>query len=344
MKRIKFVHALVVVITGWFFLTTWCLPTAAANKANNNQPARSFTVKAVISHNQIDKKLTYYDLQVHPQQKQTLKMVVTNLGTKKLKVDLNINNAYTSQNGIISYDKSYVHLYKAQQPALSDLVQGKRHKSIVIDPQQSQTVKFTYQAPKTSFRGIILGGITASAAVGNSRKKNLTIQNRIRYVTGVVLRSQSHKVNPHLTLGANVRAQSRNMQSGLNFELRNAQPINLSKMKLRVRITPKTKNMPLRKLNNMQMAPNSTWQVFVPYKKLTAGTYVLHLNVKEKPGWEQNFTRKFTITKSQENTLSKEKTARNWPILTWILLIVVLGIVLVIGYLLWVYLQGNKRN
>ena len=344
MKRIKFVHALVVVITGWFFLTTWCLPTAAANKANNNQPARSFTVKAVIPHNQIDKKLTYYDLQVHPQQKQTLKMVVTNLGTKKLKVDLNINNAYTSQNGIISYDKSYVHLYKAQQPALSDLVQGKRHKSIVIDPQQSQTVKFTYQAPKASFRGIILGGITASAAVGNSRKKNLTIQNRIRYVTGVVLRSQSHKVNPHLTLGANVRAQSRNMQSGLNFELRNAQPINLSKMKLRVRITPKNKNMPLRQLNNMQMAPNSTWQVFVPYKKLTAGTYVLHLNVKEKPGWEQNFTRKFTITKSQENTLSKEKTARNWPILTWILLIVVLGIVLVIGYLLWVYLQGSKRN
>ena len=334
MKRIKFVHVLVVVITGWFFLTTWCLPTAAANKANNNQPARSFTVKAVIPHNQIDKKLTYYDLQVHPQQKQTL----------KIKVDLNINKAYTSQNGIISYDKSYVHLYKAQQPALSDLVQGKRHKSIVIDPQQSRTVKFTYQAPKTSFRGIILGGITASAAVGNSRKKNLTIQNRIRYVTGVVLRSQSHKVNPHLTLGANVRAQSRNMQSGLNFELRNAQPINLSKMKLRVRITPKTKNMPLRKLNNMQMAPNSTWQVFVPYKKLTAGTYVLHLNVKEKPGWEQNFTRKFTITKSQENTLSKEKTARNWPILTWILLIVVLGIVLVIGYLLWVYLQGNKRN
>ncbi|MGL5884986.1 MAG: WxL protein peptidoglycan domain-containing protein, partial [Bombilactobacillus sp.] len=129
MKRIKFVHVLVVVITGWFFLTTWCLPTAAANKANNNQPARSFTVKAVIPHNQIDKKLTYYDLQVYPQQKQTLKMVVTNLGTKKLKVDLNINNAYTSQNGIISYDKSYVHLYKAQQPALSDLVQGKRHKS-----------------------------------------------------------------------------------------------------------------------------------------------------------------------------------------------------------------------
>ena len=217
MKRIKFLSALVVVITGCLFLTTWFLPTAAANKDNNNQPARSFTVKAVIPHNQTDKKLTYYDLQVHPQQKQTLKMVVTNLGTKKLKVDLNINNAYTSQNGIISYDKSYVHLYKAQQPALSDLVQGKRHKSIVIDPQQSRTVKFTYQAPKTSFRGIILGGITASAAVGNSRKKNLTIQNRIRYVTGVVLRSQSHKVNPHLTLGPNVRAQSRNMQSGLNF-------------------------------------------------------------------------------------------------------------------------------
>jgi len=70
----------------------------------------------------------------------------------------------------------------------------------------------------------------------------------------------------------------------------------------------------------------------------------LHLNVKEKPGWEQNFTRKFTITKSQENTLSKESSARNWPILTWILLIVVLGVVLVIGYLLWVYLQGSKRN
>lgn len=344
MKKNKFMNTVIILITCCFLLTNWCLTTKAVNKASNTQPARSFTVKAVIPHNQTNKRLTYYDLQVHPQQKQTLRLIVTNLGIKKLKVALNINNAYTSQNGIISYDKPYIHLYKAQQPALSDLVQGKRHKNIVLDPHQSRTVKFTYQAPKTSFRGIILGGITASAAVSNSRKKNLTIQNRIRYVTGIVLRSQSHTVNPHLTLGSSVHVQSRNMQSGLSFELRNAQPINLSKMKLHVRITPKTRHMPLKHLSNMQMAPNSTWQVFVPYKKLTAGTYVLHLNVKEKPGWEQNFTRKFTITKSQEDNLYKEKRARNWPVLTWIVLIVILGTLLVIVYLLWVYLQGNKRH
>ncbi|MCO6542258.1 MAG: DUF916 and DUF3324 domain-containing protein [Lactobacillus sp.] len=347
MKKItKVMQTIILIVISCFLLAdSGSVILAAENKqSTTQQPSRSFTVKAIIPDNQINKQLTYYDLQTKPNQKQTLKLLVTNLGTKKLKVTVRINNAYTSQNGVISYDKPYVKLYQAQQPALSDLVIGTRYKKLTLAPQHSQIVKFTYRAPKKQFKGIMLGGITASAGVGTSDNKNLTIQNRIRYVTGVVLHSDASPVKPHLTLGPRIGAQSRSMQPGLGFELQNAQPVNISQMQLHVRVTSNKHHVPVRKINNAQMAPNSTWDAFVPYKNLAAGSYVLHLQVKAKGGLEQEFTRKFTITKDQQNQLNKNQHLRNWPIVTWIVLIIVLGVILVIGYLLWVYMQGRKLH
>ncbi|MBA1394750.1 DUF3324 domain-containing protein, partial [Lactobacillus sp. XV13L] len=167
---------------------------------------------------------------------------------------------------------------------------------------------------------------------GSSDSNNLTIQNRIRYVTGIVLHSQSAAVTPHLTLGPRVGAQARNLQSGITFELRNPQPINLSQVKLNVLITSANHKLPTRDINNAQMAPNSTWQAFVPYKNLKAGSYTLHLRVQAKGDYEQEFTRKFTITAQDANRLNKDQNAQhNWPIMTWIILIIILGVILVIG-------------
>lgn len=307
---------------------------------------RSFTVKAILPNNQTTNQETFFDLQTKPKQKQRLQLLVSNIGKKPLDIKVQLNDAYTSGNGIISYDRPKVKLYKPQNPALTELINGKRTYHVHVKPQYSKIVTFTYQAPKTEFNGIILGAIVATAGVSSSKKSEFAIQNQVQYVTGVVLRSKKDTVKPAITMGKHVIATTRSQQTGLGFTLYNAAPINVSQMKMTSSVKRKGNSKVItKKLRNLQMAPSSTWNVLLPQNKIHPGSYTLTLHLQAKNHYHKTFVRHFTVTKANANAIKKATQPKHYNrLLPWIFIGLVLIIVLGLLYLLWIYLKGQNKN
>ncbi|UQS83212.1 DUF916 domain-containing protein [Bombilactobacillus thymidiniphilus] len=336
------ISMLIMMICSWF---VFLQPTNAQARSGDQTQPHSFSVRAILPDNQINNKETFYDLKVTPDAQQDLKLAVINLGTKTTKVTVAVNDAYTSNNGIISYDRSNVKLYKANQPSLSSLIVGKHSKKVILKPQETKVVSFTYKAPKNPFSGIILGGVSATANAGESTNSNFAIQNRVQYVTGIVLRSKPDEaVTPNVTMSKDVVARSRNMQKGIGFELRNSAPINVSGMKLRATFIHNGKKT-VKKMDNLQMAPNSIWHVLLPFDKLPAGSYKLTLVINAKNGYSKTFVRHFTITQKQATKVEKStQPKRPHRFLPWLFIFGILIVLAVVLYLLWIYMRGQNQH
>ncbi|UQS81857.1 DUF916 and DUF3324 domain-containing protein [Bombilactobacillus folatiphilus] len=336
-----------IVKLGVLVLAFWgiCCKSVQAKDNAPTQQDRSFTVKAILPKNQVTDKETFFDLQVKPNQKQKLSMIVMNIGKKPMTIKINLNNAYTSSNGIISYDRSKVKLYQPLQPSLTDLIIGKRTATVKVQPQETKIVSFPYKAPAEPFKGIILGGIVATSAVGSSTKSNFAIQNQIQYVTGIVLRSNMDHVQPDLKMSKEVTGKSRSTQQGIGFTLYNPAPINVSGMKMNAHFIRNKKQHIKKTMSSLQVAPNSKWQVMIPFKKVKPGSYKLNLTLTAKNGYKKSFVRHFTISKAQTAILHKKTTPKRYNrVLPWIFVGFFLVIILGLVYLLWIYLKARNNR
>ncbi|MDO7485253.1 DUF916 domain-containing protein [Peribacillus frigoritolerans] len=77
---------------------------------SNNEVAfagtMEYSVKANIPKNQINEKLTYFDLKMAPGSKQTISLSVKNTSSEEKRIMIEPNTAITNQNGVIDYSKS----------------------------------------------------------------------------------------------------------------------------------------------------------------------------------------------------------------------------------------------
>nr|WP_273715436.1 DUF916 domain-containing protein [Leuconostoc mesenteroides] len=68
----------------------------------------NFSVNAVIPTNQIDKEKTYFNLKMAPKQEQDVTVTLKNNTKKDITVEIGINTAKTSSNGVIAYSESNI--------------------------------------------------------------------------------------------------------------------------------------------------------------------------------------------------------------------------------------------
>ncbi len=317
-------------------LVGFLLPTkvdAAADK--------SYSVQAVLPDNQIDQNESYFDLKVEPKKEQTLKVMIINTGSKPIKVAAEVNNAYTADSGVIGYDKYNVKLYKNSNPSLTSLVDGKRKTSVNLKVGQAKTVSFVVKSPPEEYTGIILGGVTTTANVSPTKSKNINIKNQVRYVKGVVLRSKDDGVVPdmHLT-NAFPKAVAGN--SGIAYTLDNTAPININEVTLKAKITHNDKTSDYN-AKNLQIAPNSKFNYFIPVKDLNSGKYKAKITITSKAGYKKTFTRTITVSKRSADAIeSQQNEAEGRHTNQWI--IIIIGIVVLIFVVLWMYLYYSQRN
>lgn len=330
MKKIMiFVSSMVLLLVGTF------LPTkvdAATDK--------SYSVQAILPDNQIDKNESYFDLKVEPNKEQTLKIMIINTGSKPIKVAAEVNNAYTADSGVIGYDKENVKPYKSSNSSLTSLIDGKNKTSVNLKVGQAKTVSFKVKSPAEEYTGIILGGVTTTANVSPTKSKNINIKNQVRYVKGVVLRSKDDGVLPDMHM-TNAFPKSVAGNSGIAYTLDNTAPINVNEVTLKAKITHygKVKNYSAK---NLQIAPNSKFNYFIPIKDLSAGKYKSKITISSK-GYKKSFTRTITVSKravddieSQQNVVAEHHTNQ------WI--IIIIGIVVLVFVVLWMYLYYSQRN
>lgn len=323
-----------VLLIGWIASLTMSQTAFAADNS------KSYSVQAILPDNQLDKNVSYYDLKAEPNQTTNLKLLVANTGSEPITVGVELNNAYTTNSATIGYDKYSVKTYRSENPSLSSLVEGQRKQKITLAAGANKVVSFKIKNPAKPFNGIILGGITTTAVVTPSDDKKVSVANQIRYVKGVVLHSKTDEVKPQMNL-LSAAPKSYEDSVGLSYNLTNEAPININDLKVKATIKHKDLKAINYNASNLQIAPDSKFEYFIPIKHLKPGIYTTKLTFYNDAGFSKTFNNRLKVTQGKISALdeSTQQTTSNKT-----LLYVIVGLIVVLLLGLWVFMYSTGRR
>lgn len=258
----------------------------------------NFSVQAVIPNNQLDKKQTYFDLKMEPNQEQNLAIIVTNTTDKSIQIEVAANTAITNDNGLVEYNNRTKKTDESLQVGFKDLV--KVEPEVVIPANQSVQVIVHLKMPNEQFKGVILGGLVFSEKLTEDQKKTEKkeqITNLYAYTIGVVLTETNEDVAPNLKL-LDVNPGQVNFRNSILATIQNNQPSIISNLEMKGEIYKKNGNKVLyqTELKNLRMAPNSNFNFAVSLnnKEMKPGKYTFKgVATAGEKKWK--FTKDFTI-------------------------------------------------
>ncbi|WP_334329768.1 DUF916 and DUF3324 domain-containing protein [Companilactobacillus sp. HBUAS59699] len=310
----------------------------------------NFSVSATQADNQIDKKITYFDLLVKPDQGQDLTIKIQNTDSQENKYRVSINRAGTNRNGVIDYSTHGVALDKSLNPKLNLESLVPAPTTVKVPANSTKEYTFHLNVPKKSFSGVILGGVRVQKVQDddNKKSKGVSIVNQYAYVIGLQLQSNQDYVAPNMKL-LNVKAKQYNGRNYINAYLQNPKPTIMHDLSIKARVNTKgTKDKILSTTKKMMtMAPNSNFgfPIETNGKTLKSGKYTLILDATaEKGKYHWHFSRDFAVTNKQASKLDKTSVdTHSEP--NYFMWIVIAIIVILILLCIIVYLnQRNQKN
>jgi len=265
-----------------------------------------FSVVANIPENQINKKLTYFDLLMQANQKQEISLTLTNTSDQQIEVMVEPNVATTNSNGVIDYTQNK---QKKDSSMIYDFTEIISEKQIVkLEPQERKDVTFTIEMPEQEFDGIILGGFHIYQVEREDHIQTSQIENKYAYIIGVKLSETDKEVKPNLVLN-DIQATLVNYRTAITINLQNTEMINMSGLTVETKITKEGHEEVLyqQTKEGMSLAPNSNFYLPISLnnKPIEPGHYHLYLSATDgDQTWELDKT--FEIEGDQAKDLNKE--------------------------------------
>jgi len=309
----------------------------------------NYTVQAELPKNQINNKVSYFDLKVTAGQTQDLTIRIKNNDSKEHQYTVSPNLAITNDNGIIDYSQAKAKADSSLKFNVKSALSDKQTVTVPAKTTKKVTIKLT--VPAKQFNGIALGGINViqktSTNQSSSSSSGMAINNQYAYVLGVQLReTDTISVKPEMKLHT-VKAQQRNYRNYVTANLQNTQPVIMHGLKIKSYVTKagSSKKLLTTEKENMSMAPNSNFDFALGdgSKQLKAGKYTLHLTATADQGkWQ--FTKNFTITDKEAQTLNDTSiTQKSTNYFWWF---VALGVVIIalLGAIIWLLLKNRRRQ
>ncbi|MDM5452026.1 DUF916 and DUF3324 domain-containing protein [Peribacillus simplex] len=268
-----------------------------------------YSIKANIPKNQINKKLTYFDLYMKPGAEQTISLTVKNNSSEKIDLMIEPNTAVTNQNGVIDYSKNNQKKDRSLKYAFSDLISPKQ--KVTLKGNQTKKVPFTIQMLDEPFDGVILGGFYVYEINQGAKKQeddNVQINNEFSYVIGVKLTETDKRVKPNLKLNK-VQAGLMNYRTVVTANLQNTEAMIVNNLEVNARITKEGNRKMLHssEKNGVSMAPNSNFDFPISWdnQALEPGKYHIYITAKDgDQTWK--FDKMFEIKGDDSKKLNKE--------------------------------------
>ncbi len=308
----------------------------------------NYTVKAELPKNQVNAKVSYFDLKVKPGQTQNLTIVINNSDKQAHRYTISPNLAVTNDNGIIDYSQNKAQADASLKFNVKTALSKKQVVTVGAKSSKRVTVKLT--VPTKKFSGIALGGINVVQEIKTTKKKQsgMAIDNQYAYVLGLQLReTDTVSIKPNMKLHQ-VKAAQRDYRNYVTANLQNDQPVIMHGLKIKSYVTAvgSDKKQLVTSKKNMSMAPNSNFDFALGdgSKQLKAGKYTLHLTATADKG-KWHFTKNFTITDKQAKTLNDtavgDKVQNNY--FWWF---IALGVVIValLGLIIWLVMKNRRRQ
>lgn len=299
MKRKNFILILMTLVLGILMI----LPVSANEL--------TFGVQANLPKNQIDEKVTYFDLKLSPGASQTVTVTLTNGTNKQVKIKPEVNTATTNLNGVVEYQKVSTNNFDSSLKYSLAKYVTPVEKNVVLNAKATKKIHLRIHMPKGKFNGVMAGGIRLqdqNARVDEKAKKQkgTTVQNEYAYLIGMVLQQNTTKVTPDMKL-ASVKPGQNNLRNVINARLRNVKATYLNKLSVNAKVSRagQSKVLYQQKSTNMQMAPNSVFNYGLKLNglPLKAGKYVMEITAKSKQQtW--HFKKQFTITQKKAAALN----------------------------------------
>ena len=303
-----------------------------------------FNIQMIPATNQIDRTQSYFDLRMQPNQKQTVYVKITNTSAEEANYAINVNQAYTNDQGFIDYTTNKTPS-KKKMPFSIDKI-ANYDKKISLKGQSSIQVPITLTMPKEKFDGQILSGIQVTRL---DEDKSGQINNRYGYVLGLKLTETDTPVKRDLQL-KEVFPKAMFGKPAIVAKLSNPTMDAYGHLKYTVEIKDKqTAKKIIQKTydSDMQMAPNSTYDFAIEYKendRLPSGQYVLDLTITDAKKNKWTFNRSFEVSDKQVDKVNSLSIGENQKTPIWIYIIGILIVLLVIGGIILIMRKRKQKK
>lgn len=325
-------------------------PLTVKAASQNSNPDMAYSVKANIPDSQVDKKLTYFDLQLKPGQQQDISLHLENSGKATATYDVKAIHASTNKNGVIDYSNDKIKDDKSFNGDWKKIVSPSVQK-VTLNAGQSTNVKFHIAMPAEEFKGIMLGGFHVQKEVNdkNDSQKGVMIRNRFAYIVGLSLQNNDLAVIPNLKLHK-VQPALDNSYTTITANLQNPTSTIIHKFNVTAKIYKKgsSKVLYTATRKNMGMAPNSNFDFPISLNNdpIKPGKYTAKIHAtSEGTKYVWNLGGDFEIKADKAKKLNKDAVVLNKDY-TWLIILAVIIAIILIAVIIWliVALKRKKKN
>lgn len=305
-----------------------------------------FEVAPVVSKYQVDKAVSYYDLQLKPSQTTTLAVKVTNTSMQAITVHTGVAAATTNPNGVVEYQATTAGK-NIDLPADVRQVVTATSDKLTLAKGASQLVMFKVKMPAKKYDGVVVGGLSfLKKAPQQSQKSAMAIKNQYAYSVAVVLHGDRPLTKNRLTLGK-IEAAQNNGYNLISLAVQNRTAAFLNQVETDVKIYRRGGHQVRYKQvkQHEQLAPNSIYSLPLRIGRdaLKPGKYTAELAVtSKKQHW--TFKKDFDITRDRAKKLNKTAVIEhnvNWWL--WLSLGLLILLLLLIAWYIHRKQQKIKR-
>lgn len=301
--------------------------------------------------NQIDENLNYFNLEMKPNQEQSVEIEISNTSNKAIEIEARILSGMTNINGVIDYlEESKDFKYdKTLKYPFTDIANLKNN-SYQIDANSSMTIPIHIKMPSEKIIGTILGGveiIEKNTEETDNPNKGMAVVNKFRYLVAFKLFMSNEKVEPKLKLNE-VKASQIAFRNVIKANIQNTEMTIINDVQVEAKVTKKGSDKTLYsyKMKDMQIAPNSNFDLPIrldnqPFK---AGTYILYLNVASRDNNKWTFKKEFIITSDEADKFNKMSAIELDKESPWILYIITASILLLFLILFYLFIKFRIKK
>jgi len=305
-----------------------------------------YSVQAHLPDNQLNESHTYFDLQMEPEQKQQLSVVIYNNEKEDITVRTAVHNASTNSNGLVVYEERE-ELDPSLEVPLTDVLTLEADE-VVVPAGKSKTVTAELKMPEEEYDGIILGGFHFEKVMDEEESaEGVNLQNKYSYVIGVQLTENDNEVLPDLHLNS-IKPELVNHRTAVVAALQNSAPILVKDLTINAEIFKKGEKEPLKekKQEQINMAPNSTMNFTIDWenKALDPGDYILKMKATDQSEtWE--WEEPFVIEKDDATALNKDAVELDDDkVNKWFVAGIIILIIIIAALLFYIWKLKRKQD
>ncbi|GEK37813.1 cell surface protein [Enterococcus thailandicus] len=318
---------------------------------NVSASAVDFQVNPLPSEKQVDKSLSYYDLQLKPKEATELVVQVTNNANHPIVVDTNVDHASTNSNGVVEYKNSQQFEVANLTNDMKQLVKVQVDK-IALKANETKELTYTITAPEKTFDGVVAGGINLIEEISKetqdsaANKSSMAVQNQYGYTIALILHGEKEITKPIVEAGK-IKVEQINGRNSIKFPLKNTSAMFINKLNVKgdIRKADEEKVLYTTKIENGQQAPNSVYNfdIRTDGKELSPGKYTATLTAESK-GEKWEFKQNFTISKKTAADLNKTAITKEEDHTMLYLILLVCGILLLLFIIIFIYIRKKNQK